>query len=70
MRVVGSEGEDDHYPWKIYVNQLTGRAPHTTAPNRHGRVELSRTTSVGESTIAGSVLLARGRQEPGLRPIS
>ena len=24
MRVVGSGGEGDHYPWKIYVNQLTG----------------------------------------------
>jgi hypothetical protein len=24
MRVVGSEGEGDHYPWKVYVNQLTG----------------------------------------------
>jgi len=24
MRVVGSEGEGDHYPWKVYVNQITG----------------------------------------------
>jgi hypothetical protein len=24
MRVVGSEGEGDHYPWKVYVNQVTG----------------------------------------------
>jgi ectoine hydroxylase-related dioxygenase (phytanoyl-CoA dioxygenase family) len=24
LRVVGSEGEGDHYPWKIYVNQITG----------------------------------------------
>lgn len=24
MRVVGSKGEGDHYPWKIYVNQFTG----------------------------------------------
>ena len=24
LRVVGSEGEGDHYPWKIYVNQFTG----------------------------------------------
>jgi ectoine hydroxylase-related dioxygenase (phytanoyl-CoA dioxygenase family) len=24
LRVVGSLGEGDHYPWKIYVNQVTG----------------------------------------------
>ena len=24
LRVVGSKGEGDHYPWKIYVNQFTG----------------------------------------------
>lgn len=24
LRVVGSEGEGDHYPWKVYVNQMTG----------------------------------------------
>ena len=24
MRVVGTLGEGDHYPWKIYVNQVTG----------------------------------------------
>jgi ectoine hydroxylase-related dioxygenase (phytanoyl-CoA dioxygenase family) len=24
MRVVGSAGEGDHYPWKVYVNQVTG----------------------------------------------
>ena len=24
LRVEGSEGEGDHYPWKIYVNQFTG----------------------------------------------
>jgi len=24
MRVIGSEGEGDHYPWKVYVNQVTG----------------------------------------------
>jgi len=24
MRVVGTLGEGDHYPWKVYVNQLTG----------------------------------------------
>jgi ectoine hydroxylase-related dioxygenase (phytanoyl-CoA dioxygenase family) len=24
MRVVGSLGEGDHYPWKVYVNQVTG----------------------------------------------
>jgi ectoine hydroxylase-related dioxygenase (phytanoyl-CoA dioxygenase family) len=24
LRVVGSEGEGDHYPWKVYVNQITG----------------------------------------------
>jgi hypothetical protein len=24
MRVVGTAGEGDHYPWKVYVNQLTG----------------------------------------------
>jgi hypothetical protein len=23
--VVGSKGEGDHYPWKIYVNQFTGQ---------------------------------------------
>jgi len=25
LRVVGSEGEGDHYPWKVYVNQFTGK---------------------------------------------
>jgi phytanoyl-CoA hydroxylase len=24
MRVVGTAGEGDHYPWKVYVNQITG----------------------------------------------
>jgi len=24
LRVVGADGEGDHYPWKVYVNQLTG----------------------------------------------
>ncbi len=24
LRVAGSQGEGDHYPWKIYVNQFTG----------------------------------------------
>jgi ectoine hydroxylase-related dioxygenase (phytanoyl-CoA dioxygenase family) len=24
MRVIGTEGEGDHYPWKVYVNQVTG----------------------------------------------
>lgn len=24
LRVEGSEGEGDHYPWKVYVNQVTG----------------------------------------------
>lgn len=24
LRVVGTTGEGDHYPWKIYVNQFTG----------------------------------------------
>jgi len=24
MRKVGSLGEGDHYPWKVYVNQRTG----------------------------------------------
>ncbi|HTO70160.1 MAG TPA: phytanoyl-CoA dioxygenase family protein [Myxococcota bacterium] len=30
FRVVGSKGEGDHYPWKIYVNQFTGQR---TKPN-------------------------------------
>ena len=24
LKVVGTEGEGDHYPWKVYVNQATG----------------------------------------------
>ena len=24
LKAVGVEGEGDHYPWKIYVNQVTG----------------------------------------------
>lgn len=24
LRVVVSQGEGDHYPWKVYVNQFTG----------------------------------------------
>jgi hypothetical protein len=25
LKVVGSQGEGDHYPWKVYVNQFTGK---------------------------------------------
>jgi ectoine hydroxylase-related dioxygenase (phytanoyl-CoA dioxygenase family) len=32
LRVVGTEGEGDHYPWKIYVNQITGE--RITPPSR------------------------------------
>lgn len=32
LRVVGSEGEGDHYPWKVYVNQFTGE--RTRPPSR------------------------------------
>jgi hypothetical protein len=32
MRVVGSAGEGDHYPWKVYVNQITGE--RTVPPSR------------------------------------
>ena len=32
MRVVGSKGEGDHYPWKVYVNQFTGE--RTVPPSR------------------------------------
>jgi phytanoyl-CoA hydroxylase len=32
MRVLGSEGEGDHYPWKVYVNQFTGE--RTVPPSR------------------------------------
>ena len=32
LRVAGSEGEGDHYPWKIYVNQATGE--RITPPTR------------------------------------
>lgn len=32
MRVVGSDGEGDHYPWKVYVNQFTG--VRTIPPSR------------------------------------
>ena len=32
LRVVGTKGEGDHYPWKVYVNQFTGE--RTTPPSR------------------------------------
>ena len=32
LRVVGSLGEGDHYPWKVYVNQVTGE--RTVPPTR------------------------------------
>ena len=32
LRVVGVEGEGNHYPWKVYVNQFTGQ--RTTPPTR------------------------------------
>ena len=32
MQVPGSGGEGDHYPWKVYVNQITGE--RTTPPRR------------------------------------
>ena len=25
LKVVGTEGEGDHYPWKVYVNQFSGK---------------------------------------------
>lgn len=32
LRVAGSDGEGDHYPWKVYVNQFTGeRVTPTTS---------------------------------------
>jgi hypothetical protein len=30
--VAGTPGEGDHYPWKVYVNQLTGE--RTVPPSR------------------------------------
>ena len=32
LRVAGSLGEGDHYPWKVYVNQFTGE--RTVPPSR------------------------------------
>lgn len=32
MRIVGTPGEGDHYPWKVYVNQITGE--RTIPPSR------------------------------------
>ncbi|MCZ6854798.1 MAG: phytanoyl-CoA dioxygenase family protein [Gammaproteobacteria bacterium] len=32
MRAIGSDGEGDHYPWKVYVNQFTGE--RTIPPSR------------------------------------
>ena len=32
MRVAGTLGEGDHYPWKLYVNQVTGE--RTIPPSR------------------------------------
>jgi hypothetical protein len=32
LRVTGSKGEGDHYPWKVYVNQFTG--VRATPPTR------------------------------------
>jgi phytanoyl-CoA hydroxylase len=32
MRVAGTIGEGDHYPWKVYVNQITGE--RTVPPTR------------------------------------
>ncbi|HEY6418228.1 MAG TPA: phytanoyl-CoA dioxygenase family protein [Candidatus Binataceae bacterium] len=32
MRVIGTLGEGDHYPWKVYVNQFTGE--RTIPPSR------------------------------------
>jgi phytanoyl-CoA hydroxylase len=32
MRVAGTLGEGDHYPWKVYVNQVTGE--RTIPPSR------------------------------------
>jgi phytanoyl-CoA hydroxylase len=26
LRVIGTKGEGDHYPWKVYINQFTGEA--------------------------------------------
>ena len=31
LKLVGVEGEGDHYPWKVYVNQATGER---TVPER------------------------------------
>ena len=32
LRKVGAPGEGDHYPWKVYVNQITGE--RTVPPTR------------------------------------
>jgi phytanoyl-CoA hydroxylase len=32
MRIAGAPGEGDHYPWKVYVNQITGE--RTIPPSR------------------------------------
>jgi len=39
MRVAGSLGEGDHYPWKVYVNQVTGERTvplSRPSPSRRG----------------------------------
>ena len=32
LKAVGVAGEGDHYPWKVYVNQITGE--RTIPPSR------------------------------------
>jgi phytanoyl-CoA hydroxylase len=41
-RTVGSPGEGDHYPWKIYVNQFTGSGSSPAAASVSSRLGVRR----------------------------
>ena len=61
LKVVGVEGEGDHYPWKVYVNQVTGEriVPETTVTDE-GRAAAS-------ALEAGRLAMAQAADEVSAR---
>ena len=60
LRVAGAEGEGDHYPWKVYVNQVTGER---TVPESPMTADAGR--RVGRALAAGREALAARVREVG-----
>ena len=65
LKLVGVEGEGDHYPWKVYVNQVTGEriVPEPPVTDRarplRGRTRCAMAQAAGE--VAGRPTASTGR---------